>query len=115
MTPDSLGTWIQRAGRAGRQNGSVAKVYLLVQPSVFQEVKKRTQDGAEATEYKKVVEDALREWVETEGCRRDVTDKWFNNPGIREGQNNIEQKYNVTDLCLQHRLMDVATTAREMT
>ncbi|KAH9051362.1 P-loop containing nucleoside triphosphate hydrolase protein [Lactarius deliciosus] len=69
MTPDSLGVWLQRAGRARRQSGTSAKAYLLVQPSVFQE---------------KAVEDALREWVETESCRHDVVDKWFNNPGPRE-------------------------------
>ena len=92
MMPDSLSTWLQRAGRAGRQNGTVAKAYLLVQPSVFQEVKKKNAQGAEATEYKKVVEDALREWVETEGCRRNVADKRFNNPGPREGQHNVKQR-----------------------
>lgn len=89
--PDSLGTWLQRAGRAGRQSGTSAKAYLLVQPSVFQEVKKKNQEGGEATEYKKAVEDALREWVETEGCRRDVVDKWFNNPGPREGEHGFKK------------------------
>lgn len=91
MTPDSLGVWIQRAGRAGRQSGTVAKAYLLVQPSVFQEVKRRNAEG-EAMEYKKTVEDALREWVETDSCRRDVIDKQFNNPGPREGQHSVKKK-----------------------
>jgi len=31
-------------------------------------------------EYKKKVEPALREWIETEGCRRDIADRYFNNP-----------------------------------
>ena len=92
MMPDSLSTWLQRAGCAGRQNGTVAKAYLLVQPYVFLEVKNMNAQGAEATEYKKVVEDALREWVETEGCRRNVADKRFNNPGPREGQHNVKQR-----------------------
>lgn len=34
-------------------------------------------------EYKKKVEPALREWIETKGCRRDVADKYFNNPPNR--------------------------------
>ena len=92
MTPDSLGIWIQRAGCAGRQSRTVAKAYLLVQPSVFQEVKRKNAEGEDAMEYKKTVEDALREWVETDSCRRDVVDKWFNNPGPREGQHSVEQK-----------------------
>ncbi|KAI9434228.1 hypothetical protein H4582DRAFT_2060408 [Lactarius indigo] len=69
MTPDSLGVWLQRAGHAGWQGGTSAKVYLLVQPSVFQGVKKKNQEGEEVMEYKKAVEDALREWVETESCQ----------------------------------------------
>jgi superfamily II DNA helicase RecQ len=98
MTPDSLGVWIQRAGRAGRQSETVAKAYLLVQPSVFQEVKRRNTGGEETMEYKKVVEDALREWVETDSCQRDVIDKWYNNPDPREGERDIKKKYDVTDL-----------------
>ncbi|KAH9062321.1 hypothetical protein EDB87DRAFT_1821314 [Lactarius vividus] len=84
MTPDSLSVWLQRAGRAGRQSGISAKAYLLVQPSVFQEVKKKNQEGGEVMDYKKAVEDALREWVETESCPCDVVNKWFNNPGPYE-------------------------------
>lgn len=36
-------------------------------------------------EWKKQVDEALREWIETEGCRRDVADKYFANPPNRQG------------------------------
>jgi hypothetical protein len=104
MTPDSLGIWIQRAGRAGRQRETVAKAYLLVQPSVFQEVKRRNTEGEEVMEYKKVVEDALQEWVETDSCQCDVADKWFNNPGPHEGEYDLKQ--NVMSLTLFSALIN---------
>lgn len=31
-------------------------------------------------QWKKKVEDALRQWIETPGCRRSVADKHFDNP-----------------------------------
>lgn len=34
-------------------------------------------------EYKKKVEEALREWIETEECRRDVADRYYDNPPDR--------------------------------
>lgn len=34
-------------------------------------------------EWKKKVEDALRLWIETTKCRREVTDTYFNNPPRR--------------------------------
>jgi hypothetical protein len=36
--------------------------------------------GGEEYEWKKKVVDALCQWIETEGCRRDFLDKYFNNP-----------------------------------
>ena len=36
--------------------------------------------GLVEREWKKKVEDALRLWIETTKCRRDVTDTYFNNP-----------------------------------
>lgn len=36
-------------------------------------------------EWRKKVEDALRKWITTEGCRRDVADVYFSNPPGRKG------------------------------
>ncbi|KAJ6625546.1 P-loop containing nucleoside triphosphate hydrolase protein [Mycena sp. CBHHK59/15] len=80
MMPASLSIWMQRAGRAGRNILIFAQAILLVQPSVFQEV--AAKKGAEPTDdvtFKKTVESGLREWIETEGCRRDVVDEYFDN------------------------------------
>ncbi|KAJ7168072.1 P-loop containing nucleoside triphosphate hydrolase protein [Mycena crocata] len=80
MVPASLSIWMQRAGRAGRNILIFARAILLVQPSVFQEV--AAKEGAEPTDnvtFKKTVESGLREWIETEGCRRDVVDVYFDN------------------------------------
>ncbi|KAI0349260.1 hypothetical protein OH77DRAFT_1525816 [Trametes cingulata] len=78
---------------------------MLVQASVVQKVPAKREDG-EAEEqsdaedfyeeeeqleegqekrhkkrkYRKDVEEALREWIETEGCRRAVADAYFDNP-----------------------------------
>jgi hypothetical protein len=54
----------------------------MVEPPVFQVVKKT--DGIR-TEYKKTVEPALRRWIETTGCRRDVVDEYFGNPPGQQG------------------------------
>jgi bloom syndrome protein len=32
--------------------------------------------------YKKDIEEGLRAWIETEGCRRDVVDEYFDNPAV---------------------------------
>ena len=49
------------------------------------EAKEHENELEEECEYKKKpkVEPALREWIETKGCRRDVADKYFNNPPNR--------------------------------
>lgn len=99
---------MQRAGRAGRCASLNARALLFVEKSMFesQKRKRRKADTPETPdfegeeeleseveenehelederEYKKKVEPALREWIETTGCRRDVADKYFNNPPNR--------------------------------
>ncbi|KAJ2936361.1 hypothetical protein H1R20_g734, partial [Candolleomyces eurysporus] len=90
--PSSLSVWIQRAGRAGRTPTIRARAILLVEPSVYQPIKTSNADddicdGEAAVlvlEWRKKVEDALRAWVETTGCRRDVVDDHFANPPGRQ-------------------------------
>lgn len=90
MVPKSLSIWMQRAGRGGRNRLIAARAILLVQPSVFQEVKaasvklKKAQPVESAVSeesdnviYRKTVEEGLRDWIETEDCRRDVADEYF--------------------------------------
>ncbi|KAF9239710.1 hypothetical protein BU15DRAFT_46435 [Melanogaster broomeanus] len=62
--PLSLTTWLQRAGRAGRSPHVQARAILLVESSVL----------------RRKVEPVLREWVETEDCRREIADRFFDNP-----------------------------------
>lgn len=84
MVPSSFSIWLQRAGRAGRSILIAARAILLVQPSVFQEL--APKKGAEPTEdvvFRKKVEEGLREWIETEGCRRDIVDEYFDNGTVR--------------------------------
>ncbi|KAJ3546985.1 hypothetical protein NMY22_g1839 [Coprinellus aureogranulatus] len=94
--PSSLSVWVQRAGRAGRSRTIQARAILLVEPSVFQVVKAAEDDdddddpggldgdGLEdeetTVEFRKKVEEALRQWIETDGCRRDVADEHFGCP-----------------------------------
>jgi hypothetical protein len=88
MVPASFSIWMQRAGRAGRTFTIFARAILLVQPSVFQEVKKKNgvaipeNDG---TVFRKDVEEGLRSWIETEDCRREVTDEYFDSGLARKG------------------------------
>ncbi|KAF8214784.1 hypothetical protein K438DRAFT_2138304, partial [Mycena galopus ATCC 62051] len=62
MVPDDPDVWHQRAGRAERNFSINAFAILLVQPSVFQEVK--TKDGSDEVTFKKTIHPALREWIE---------------------------------------------------
>ncbi|KAG9310613.1 P-loop containing nucleoside triphosphate hydrolase protein [Chiua virens] len=87
--PPSLTVWLQRAGRAGRSSHVQARAILLVESSALQRVGANVVeivDGENNDEeegsiaYREKVEPALREWVETEDCRRDVADKFFDNP-----------------------------------
>ncbi|TBU51096.1 hypothetical protein BD310DRAFT_835348 [Dichomitus squalens] len=84
--PNSLSTWLQRAGRAGRSASIQARAVLLIQPSVFQEVGRSARKDGEAIVYKKTIEPGLRTWVEVpiEDCRRDVADEYFDNPPARK-------------------------------
>ncbi|EIW75948.1 P-loop containing nucleoside triphosphate hydrolase protein [Coniophora puteana RWD-64-598 SS2] len=88
--PSSLMEWLQRAGRAGRSCAIQAVAILFVEKSVLakQKVKSRRRendmsDGEEQQVYRKKVEPALRQWIETTGCRRDVADEYFDNPSGR--------------------------------
>lgn len=67
-----------------RRLGSQGRVYLLVQPSVSQEKNKSQHEEDDEVEYVKEIEEALRRWIDTEGCRRDIQDEYFNNPLDRE-------------------------------
>ncbi|KAF8833152.1 P-loop containing nucleoside triphosphate hydrolase protein, partial [Paxillus ammoniavirescens] len=108
--PSSLEVWTQRAGRAGRTANLQAKAILLVEKSMFQRKKpshkKRKVDASDggsssddsgvsdvdcdggevALVWGKVVDPSLREWIETPGCRRDITDNYFKNPGQQKGE-----------------------------
>jgi hypothetical protein len=37
-------------------------------------------------EWVKKVDADLRTWIETRACRRDITDKHFDNPSVRKGE-----------------------------
>ena len=111
--PSSLEVWTQRAGRAGRSPHVQARAVLLAERSMFQQkkaVKKRkineipdeiesqsgeSKDGSESEKgeedsrelvWAKMVDPNLREWIMTTGCRRDVSDQYFQNPGKRQGK-----------------------------
>ncbi|KAF8153870.1 P-loop containing nucleoside triphosphate hydrolase protein [Crassisporium funariophilum] len=97
MVPKSMSIWMQRAGRGGRSRLIAARAILLVQPSVFQEVKSLTAkpkaasarsvdiEESNTTNYRKAVEEGLREWIETEDCRRNVSDEYFGDGKERDG------------------------------
>ena len=108
--PTSLSVWMQRAGRAGRSRNINARAILLAEKSMFErrQVRRRkdariddaslsdsgNEEGDDEPEdeqadrptlvgiceWKKKVDDALREWIETEDCRRIVADRYFGNP-----------------------------------
>ncbi|KLO06459.1 P-loop containing nucleoside triphosphate hydrolase protein, partial [Schizopora paradoxa] len=91
--PDSLSTWLQRAGRAGRDPNSIAEATLLAEASMFKKQKKRKKKGTgqevqEATSSgqldnganEKKCSACLRAYIETKGCRQDVQDRHFQNP-----------------------------------
>lgn len=87
MVPSSLSVWLRRAGRAGRSRLISARAILLVQPTVFQEVKTLPDPSGEQPEninYRKTAEDGLRKWIETEGCRREVADEYFGDGNERQ-------------------------------
>ncbi|KAJ8489590.1 hypothetical protein ONZ45_g13521 [Pleurotus djamor] len=84
MVPASLSVWMQRAGRAGRDPMLHARAILLVQPSIFQEIKARKPGKKKAprieeseSNYRKNIESGLRSWIEATGCRREVAAAYF--------------------------------------
>ncbi|RDX41374.1 P-loop containing nucleoside triphosphate hydrolase protein [Lentinus brumalis] len=87
MTPDSLGVWIQRAGRAGRSPNLQALAILLVETSVFAERGKRDRKEGDPVTYVKTLEPGLRQYVDApkDRCRGDVVVAYFDNPPGRRG------------------------------
>jgi bloom syndrome protein len=106
--PSSLSIWIQRAGRAGRSPQINARAILMVEKSMFRWQKKKRKNNdndnsdesgasddddetdseevgrdSETMEWGKKVEPDLRKWIETKECRREIADKYFNNPPDR--------------------------------
>ncbi|RXW12159.1 hypothetical protein EST38_g13694 [Candolleomyces aberdarensis] len=82
-----------RAGQAGHTPTLSACAILLVEPSVYQPMKKAKaeDDGTDeegggelVLEWRKKVEAALQAWIETTGCHRDVVDDHFANPSGRQ-------------------------------
>lgn len=95
---------MQRAGRGGRNTAICARAILLVQPSVFQEVKpasKAPHLEASDVKYRKDVEVGLREWIETEECRRDASDDYFDDGIPRKG---LDANFVQTEIKLTHAL-----------
>ena len=105
--PSSIEVWTQRAGRAGRSPDLQARAILIVEQSMFQQQKKpkkrqktdcnidiaslsegdsETENEAEGLTWKKNVDPVMRGWIESTGCRRDFSDKYFDNPRSRKGQ-----------------------------
>ncbi|KAF8207647.1 P-loop containing nucleoside triphosphate hydrolase protein [Mycena galopus ATCC 62051] len=111
--PSSLAVWTQRAGRAGRSLGIQARAILLVEKSMFKRRKKRKPGGDrpapapdpdssesdsdsdaenptasarpvdDGMEWGKNVDPVLRQYISTKLCRRDMSDRHFNNPPRR--------------------------------
>jgi hypothetical protein len=82
--PDSLESWLQRAGRAGRSTKKQAEAILMVERSVFSKRNAgRPNPETGEVEYVKKVEPALRKYItahERGECRRAVVDHYFDNP-----------------------------------
>ena len=77
--------WLQHAGRAGQSPHVQARAILLVESSALQcvgssTVEENNEEEEVCVAYCKKVEPALREWVEMEDCRREIADKFFDNP-----------------------------------
>ncbi|KAI0634115.1 P-loop containing nucleoside triphosphate hydrolase protein [Trametes polyzona] len=125
--PENLCVWLQRAGRAGRSLSVQARAVMLVEVSVVQEVKpsKREAEPDENSDsefyeeeeqneerttkagYKKNIEEHLRRWIETTGCRRAVADAYFDNPP--RGSNNGRSPTLCCDNC-EHRAQSTTTS-----
>ncbi|KAH7921723.1 P-loop containing nucleoside triphosphate hydrolase protein, partial [Leucogyrophana mollusca] len=68
--PSSLEVWAQRAGRAGRSPNIQARAVLLAESLLL---------WKEAT-----VNQHLREWLQTTGCRHDASDIYFGNTAVQQ-------------------------------
>jgi superfamily II DNA/RNA helicase len=103
MVASSLSVHVQRLGRTGR-SGKPSLSILLAEPSVFQTVKKKPKKNKDDVvkvedldddmldsegegcldnieiKYKKNLEHGMREWTQTLTCRRETSNKYFNNP-----------------------------------
>ncbi|KAJ6481357.1 P-loop containing nucleoside triphosphate hydrolase protein [Mycena vulgaris] len=84
--PQSPDVWSQHMGRAGRCPGLQARVIMLreegtTRPKKIRKPKKVNPD--DGLVWVKNVHPILREYISTEDCRRDVADKYFNNPPRR--------------------------------
>jgi superfamily II DNA helicase RecQ len=82
-----MSIWTQQAGRGGRDPQICARAILLVQPSVFQEIKpgKGVEPEEGEVKYRKDVEEGLHEWIETGGCRCDTFAVYFNDGVPQKG------------------------------
>ncbi|KAH7890099.1 hypothetical protein F5I97DRAFT_1827699 [Phlebopus sp. FC_14] len=86
-----VGGMIQRSGQAGHSPIIQATTLLLVQALVFQvvggskanESSDSEQEEREISYCKNNVEAILHEWIETQGCCRDIIDRYFDNPRNR--------------------------------
>ncbi|KAJ7734959.1 hypothetical protein DFH07DRAFT_754207, partial [Mycena maculata] len=103
--PSSLSVWVQRAGRAGRSPELHARAILLAkakpapEPDSSDSDSSSNSDGDEPAannvaatstaavdpeddgkEWGKQVDPALREYICSIDCRRDATDRYFDNP-----------------------------------
>lgn len=90
LVPDSLETWIQRAGRAGRSTEAQTEGWLIVQRNVFyrKTAGKKGESQADGTcedgtEYIMNIDDGFRKYItahERGECRRRIADIYFDNP-----------------------------------
>ncbi|KAJ3884154.1 P-loop containing nucleoside triphosphate hydrolase protein [Lentinula edodes] len=89
MVPKSLSIWLQCAGRAVRDRCLSGEVFLLVQPTVFQEQKKKKGSNEDdCATYRKDVEAGLCLWIETHDCRCEVLAEYFSN-GVAQSDSTV--------------------------
>ncbi|KAI0085659.1 P-loop containing nucleoside triphosphate hydrolase protein, partial [Irpex rosettiformis] len=123
-TPRTLLELQQHAGRAGR-DGNAAYSLLLVEPSVLQVIirkkprpvkgkgkTKSTLADGQPVQYRKDVKQDMRDYCMADGCRRDITRRYFNSPASMQG---IVKKYTDTMLMPINLLPDdlLSTLASE--
>ncbi|KAF8221445.1 hypothetical protein L208DRAFT_1532029 [Tricholoma matsutake] len=100
----------QQAGRGGHNNHIHAWAILLVQPSIFQELKPvkgiKPEDGE--VKYRKDVEADLCEWIETDGCHRNTSAIYFNDgvPQKHSQQESVVTIASSNQILITHSLQD---------